>query len=75
MYGAVISAITATYWRESPVGVAAIAVLCAGDGFADIIGRRYGEHNKLPHSPSKVDHFALHLLLRLYVLGGTIGYV
>ena len=25
MYGAVISAITATYWRESPVGVAAIS--------------------------------------------------
>ncbi len=54
MYGAVISAITATYWRESPVGVAAIAVLCAGDGFADIVGRRFGEGNKLPHSPSKV---------------------
>ena len=54
MYGAVISALTALYWRDSPVGVTAIAVLCAGDGFADIIGRRYGGSNKLPHSPDKV---------------------
>jgi len=54
LYGAVISAITALYWRDSPVGVTAIAVLCAGDGFADIVGRRYGSSNRLPHSLNKV---------------------
>ena len=59
MYGSVISAITAMYWRDSPVGVAAIAVLCAGDGFADIVGRKFGKGNKLPHSPCKVSILAL----------------
>jgi dolichol kinase len=34
--------------------VAAIAVLCAGDGLADIVGRRLGTSNKLPYSPNKV---------------------
>jgi len=54
LYGAIISAITALYWRDSPVGATAIAVLCAGDGFADIVGRRYGSGNRLPHSLNKV---------------------
>ena len=54
LYGAVIAGITAAYWRNSPIGVTAIAVLCAGDGLADIVGRRYGASNKLPHSPHKV---------------------
>ena len=54
LYGAVIAGITAAYWRDSPIGVTAIAVLCAGDGLADIVGRRYGASNKLPHSPHKV---------------------
>ena len=54
MYGAVIAVLAALYWRYSPIGVTAIAVLCAGDGFADIVGRRYGGSNKLPHSPDKV---------------------
>lgn len=44
------------------MGVTAIAVLCAGDGFADIIGRRYGASNTLPHSSSKVSAFQAYLL-------------
>lgn len=36
------------------MGATAIAVLCAGDGFADIVGRRYGSGNRLPHSLNKV---------------------
>jgi dolichol kinase len=27
--------------------------MCAGDGLADIVGRRYGQDNKLPWSQSK----------------------
>ncbi len=42
------------YWRSSPSGVAAIAVLCAGDGLADIVGRRLGSSNRLSYSPNKV---------------------
>ena len=42
VYGAVHWLAAAAFWLDSPVGVVAIAALCAGDGFADIVGRRLG---------------------------------
>ncbi|KAF8012265.1 hypothetical protein BT93_I0410 [Corymbia citriodora subsp. variegata] len=42
----------AYYWRTSPIAIAAICNLCAGDGFADIIGRRLGQH-KIPYNHNK----------------------
>uniref|UniRef100_A0A7N0VL49 Uncharacterized protein n=1 Tax=Kalanchoe fedtschenkoi TaxID=63787 RepID=A0A7N0VL49_KALFE len=42
----------AVYWRTSPVAIAIICNLCAGDGLADIIGRRFGDW-KLPHNGNK----------------------
>lgn len=58
-YGLAIAALTAWFWRDSPVGVLGIAVLCAGDGMADIIGRRFGQANKLFYSPQKVRQLKL----------------
>lgn len=40
------------FWRNSPIGVIALAMMCGGDGFADIIGRRFGEW-KLPYNKQK----------------------
>ncbi|GMG98827.1 hypothetical protein Nepgr_000667 [Nepenthes gracilis] len=40
------------YWRTSPVAIAGICNLCAGDGFADIVGRRLG-HQKIPYNRNK----------------------
>ncbi|XP_020222734.1 probable phytol kinase 1, chloroplastic isoform X2 [Cajanus cajan] len=40
------------FWRESPVGVVSLAMMCGGDGIADIIGRRYG-HTKIPYNEKK----------------------
>ncbi|KAF8037106.1 hypothetical protein BT93_B0121 [Corymbia citriodora subsp. variegata] len=40
------------YWRTSPIAIAAICNLYAGDGFADIIGRRLGQH-KIPYNHNK----------------------
>jgi len=34
------------YWRTSFIGVVAMTTMAAGDGMADIIGRRYGTNNK-----------------------------
>lgn len=39
-------------WRDSPAGVAAIALMCGGDGMADIFGRRWGK-TKLPYNANK----------------------
>lgn len=39
-YGVVFVLLTIFFWRESPIGIVALMILCGGDGFADIIGRR-----------------------------------
>ncbi|XP_040991465.1 probable phytol kinase 1, chloroplastic [Juglans microcarpa x Juglans regia] len=40
------------FWRESPVGLISLAMMCGGDGVADIIGRRFGSM-KLPYNQQK----------------------
>ncbi len=39
-YGIVFIILTIVYWRDSPIGMTALMLLCGGDGLADIIGRR-----------------------------------
>ncbi|KAK3414429.1 hypothetical protein EUGRSUZ_H00292 [Eucalyptus grandis] len=51
-YASTITFACAYYWKTSPIAIAAICNLCAGDGFADIIGRRFG-HHKLPYNSNK----------------------
>ncbi|CAN6229990.1 unnamed protein product [Urochloa humidicola] len=40
------------FWRESPIGVVSLSMMSGGDGFADIVGRRYGSA-KLPFNDKK----------------------
>jgi len=51
-YGLVFVLLTTLYWRESPLGITALMILCGGDGLADIVGRRWGKH-KIPWNPGK----------------------
>lgn len=51
-YATTITLASFIYWRTSPIAIAAICNLCAGDGVADIFGRRYGSH-KLPYNRNK----------------------
>ncbi|CAI5997419.1 unnamed protein product [Closterium sp. NIES-64] len=44
--------VTITFWRSSPVGGVALALMCGGDGIADIVGRRVGSA-KLPWNDEK----------------------
>ena len=52
LYGAVFCAATVLGFRSATAGGALMA-LCAGDGMADVIGRRFGRRHKLPWSPQK----------------------
>jgi len=52
-YTACLATCCATYWRASPIGIVAVAMMCGGDGFADIIGRRFGKGNALPWNAEK----------------------
>ncbi|XP_058109828.1 phytol kinase 1, chloroplastic isoform X2 [Magnolia sinica] len=40
------------FWRESPIGVIPLGIMSGGDGFADIMGRRFGAL-KLPYNQQK----------------------
>ncbi|XP_066334795.1 probable phytol kinase 2, chloroplastic [Miscanthus floridulus] len=51
-YACAITLTTIVFWRTSPISIAVICNLCAGDGVADIFGRRFGRV-KLPHNPEK----------------------
>lgn len=39
-YGIVFVALTIVYWKDSPIGITALMMMCGGDGVADIVGRR-----------------------------------
>ena len=39
-YGIVFVLLTIIYWKDSPIGITALMMMCGGDGIADIVGRR-----------------------------------
>jgi len=39
-YGIMFVLLTIIYWKDSPIGITALMMMCGGDGVADIIGRR-----------------------------------
>lgn len=51
-YGIVFVVLTIAFWLESPVGIIALMILCGGDGFGDVIGKRVPSR-ALPWSPRK----------------------
>ena len=53
IYTLVLLLVTAVCWRGSPGGIAALSMMCAGDGLADIVGRRLGRGNALPWNKQK----------------------
>jgi phytol kinase len=38
-YGIIFVIMTLVYWKDSPIGMIALMLMCGGDGLADIIGR------------------------------------
>lgn len=42
-YCVVLIGVALVCWRDSPAGIIAIAMMCGGDGLADIVGRRFGQ--------------------------------
>ncbi|PKA50624.1 Phytol kinase 1, chloroplastic [Apostasia shenzhenica] len=69
------------FWRESPVGITSLAMMSGGDGFADIMGRRYGSL-KLPYNRKKswigsISMFIFGFLCSIMMLYyfSTLGYL
>ncbi|NUQ85061.1 MAG: phosphatidate cytidylyltransferase [Anaerolineales bacterium] len=40
-YGIMFVALTVVYWKDSPIGIIALMMMCGGDGIADIVGRKF----------------------------------
>ena len=53
IYTLVLLAVTAVWWRNAPEGIAALSLMCGGDGLADIVGRRLGKGNALTWNADK----------------------
>lgn len=51
-YGLAFVILTVLFWRNSPIGMVALMILCGGDGLADILGKRI-KSSRLPWSPRK----------------------
>ncbi|RJP48824.1 MAG: phosphatidate cytidylyltransferase [Anaerolineaceae bacterium] len=39
-YGIVFVTLTLVFWRDTPIGIIALMLMCGGDGIADVVGRR-----------------------------------
>jgi len=51
-YGIVFVLMTLIFWKDSPIGIIALMLMCGGDGIADVVGRRV-KSPKLPWSKEK----------------------
>ncbi|CAN1258303.1 Probable phytol kinase 1, chloroplastic [Linum perenne] len=79
-YVLVLIVCTLVFWRESPVGIISVSIMCGGDGMADIIGRRFGSM-KLPYNQDKSWVGSLSMFLCGFVISigmlyyySTMGY-
>ncbi|MBK7450696.1 MAG: phosphatidate cytidylyltransferase [Anaerolineales bacterium] len=81
-YGIMFVVLTVVYWKDSPIGIIALMMMCGGDGIADIFGRRIPSP-KLPWSKEKsvagmvsvfVGGFVMSaLMLFIYVSAGVFA--
>jgi len=69
-YGIMFVLLTLVFWNTSPVGILALMVLCGGDGFADVFGRRFGSM-KLPFNNTKSWIGTAGMFLMSFVFGSV----
>jgi dolichol kinase len=53
IYVCLFQLFTLLFWRTSVIGVIAISTMAAGDGMADLVGRKWGRNNKWWFSEDK----------------------
>ncbi|KAK4275130.1 hypothetical protein QN277_018265 [Acacia crassicarpa] len=71
-YASTVTFASVMYWRTSPLAIALICNLCAGDGMADIVGRRFGS-KKIPYNRNK--SFAGSIAMASAGFLASIGYM
>ncbi|MGA2490341.1 MAG: phosphatidate cytidylyltransferase [Anaerolineales bacterium] len=70
-YGIIFVVMTLIFWKDSPIGMIALMLMCGGDGLADILGRGI-KSRKLPWNRDKSWAGSLGMLLGGWVLTAFI---
>ncbi len=73
-YGIVFVVMTIIYWKDSPIGMVALMLMCGGDGLADIMGRGL-KSAKLPWNRGKSLAGSLGMFIGGWVLAAFILWV
>jgi len=70
-YGIMFVLMTIIFWKDSPVGMTALMIMCGGDGIADLVGRRVKSPN-LPWSPNKTVAGSISVFLGGWLLSAFV---
>ncbi len=73
-YGIMFVVLTLVYWKDSPIGIIALMMMCGGDGIADIVGRRFASP-KLPWSKEKSVAGTLGVFLGGWLMSAVMIYI
>lgn len=74
IYGIVFVALTLLFWRDTPIGIIALMLMCGGDGIADVVGRRVPSP-KLPWSRQKSVAGSLSVLIGGFILASLLLWI
>lgn len=74
IYGIVFVVLTLLFWRDSPIGIIALMLMCGGDGIADVVGRRF-PYPKLPWGREKSWIGSLGVLIGGFILAAFILWI
>lgn len=73
-YGIMFAVLTVVYWKDSPIGIIALMMMCGGDGIADIVGRKFASA-KLPWSKEKSVAGTVSVFLGGWVMSAAIIFI
>ncbi len=73
-YGIMFVTLTLIYWRDSPIGIIALMMMCGGDGIADIVGRKFNSA-KLAWSKDKSVAGSMAVFLGGFILSVLIIFI
>jgi phytol kinase len=73
-YGIAFVVLTLWFWKDSPIGMTALMLMCGGDGIADVVGRRI-PLPKLPWSREKSLAGSLSVLIGGFILTAFILWI
>jgi len=70
-YGIMFVVLTIAFWKDSPIGMTALMIMCGGDGIADLVGRHFNS-KRIPYSTEKSIAGSLGVLIGGWLLSAFI---